>query len=88
MTKKQRRLEQQLRNQLIQEGSADAFSAAYDQFHNHVLEHGMWGKPTFGRLHWQTSLYQYDADDVAGNPYWNPLPSELSNRIREGHWRR
>lgn len=51
MTKKQRRLEQQLRNQLIQEGSADAFSAAYDQFHNHVLEHGMWSKPSFGRLY-------------------------------------
>ena len=51
MTDEQRRLEQDLRSQLIQEGSAGAFCAAYDQFHHHVLSHGMWGKPTFGRLY-------------------------------------
>jgi SAM-dependent methyltransferase len=51
MTDVQRRLEQDLRSLLIQEGSVDAFRAAYDQFHHHVLSHGMWGKPTFGRLY-------------------------------------
>jgi SAM-dependent methyltransferase len=48
-TNRQEKLEQDLRAQLLQDGSADIFSAAYDQFHNHVLEHGMWGKPPFRR---------------------------------------
>ena len=47
----QRRLEQKLRIELIQDGSPRAFLAAYNQFHQHVNSHGMWGKPTFGHLY-------------------------------------
>ncbi len=48
---RQKNLEQHLRMQLVQDGSAATFSRAYDQIHDHLRRHGDRGKRPTGHIY-------------------------------------